>query len=165
MIRRATIDDIRPIYDMLEAYYKEAMQTLHLRLNWDREKVVIQLGTWLSREEFNINLISDDGFMLGEVQETWFGGDRMGKPHILYVKPEHRNGLLARALIIRFEAQCKMLGALAIVWDNWAGITPSTMLDSLMLNFGYHKRGGVYSKVLDRSIYGSVSANPDDCRR
>jgi GNAT superfamily N-acetyltransferase len=162
VIRPATIDDIRQIYDWIEAYHKEAMAKLGMNLDWDREMAVIQLGNWLWHDEFNINLIADHGCMLGEVKRNWFGKDRIGDPYVLYVDPKHRNGFTARLLMKRFEQECRRLGAIAISWDNWAGITDGDMLTSFLAYLGYQERGKVYSKIFGGNN-GSVDADLDDC--
>jgi hypothetical protein len=147
LIRRATIEDIRPIFDMIAAYHDEAVKHHGLPLDFDPDSVVAQLGTWLWRTEYQINLVADGGVMLGEVQTTWFGNNLFGKPHAIYIYPKHRNGLLARAFIRRFDREAKALGALGVIWDNWAGISDRNMLGSLMEKFGYFENGQVFAKV------------------
>jgi len=148
MIRKATIEDIRPIYDMIEAYFHEAVTKCNYPLTWDREKAVIHLGNLLWRETgLNFIVQNGEGMILGEMGETWFGKNLMGKPAVLYVKPEHRNGLIARALLRRFEKEALSRGALAILWEFETGLSDSDMLGGLMRNLKYEYQGPIYRKI------------------
>jgi GNAT superfamily N-acetyltransferase len=160
MIRRATVDDIRPIYEMIEAYFHEAIEKRNYPLGWDRERVVIYLGNLLWKET-GLNFVSEnnEGVVLGEMMATWFGGDLMGSPAALYVKPEHRNGLIARALFRRFEQEARAQGAIAISWDFWAGVSDNKMIDGMLKRLGYQYQGAIYYKIFDEVSHGSVDAN------
>jgi hypothetical protein len=148
VIRRATVDDIRPIYDMILAYFNEGVQKCGYALTWDEEKAIIHLGTLLWRET-GLNFLSEnnEGVILGEIGETWFGKNLMAKPHVLYVKPQHRNGLIARALLRRFEKESLARGAMAILWEFETGVSDSAMLGGLMERIGYEYQGPIYRKI------------------
>jgi GNAT superfamily N-acetyltransferase len=148
MIRKATVDDLRPIYDMMEAYFHEAIDKVHYPLEWDRERAVIYLGNLLWRET-GLNFVSEnlEGMILGEIGETWFGPNVMAKPAVLYVKPEHRNGLIARALLRRFEKEALERNAFAILWEFESGLSDNKMLSGLMNNLGYEYQGPIYKKI------------------
>ena len=167
MIRKATVEDIRPIYDMIEAYFHEALEKRHYPLKWNQEKVVIFLGNLLWKDS-GVSFISEnnEGMVLGEMQETWFGGDLMGSPSALYVKPEHRNGLIARALFRRFEKEVIARGGIAISWDFWAGVTNVSVIDGMLKALDYKYQGNIYYKFFDGGDYaGSVNADPHERRR
>ena len=163
MIRTATVEDIRPIYEMMKAYYDEAIEKRRYPLAWSEEKAVIQLGNWLWNRETGLNFISQsgEGVLLGELSQTWFGGDRMGNPHALFVKREHRNGLIARALLRRFEREAIARGAIAITWDFWAGVSDVKMIDGLMRSLGYVFHGRIYRKIFVGEKDNATSFNSD----
>jgi GNAT superfamily N-acetyltransferase len=149
MIRVATVDDIKPIYDMMFNYYREAVEkTGYDYFTWSEEKAVIYLGNVLWNKD-GLNFISEnrEGMIIGSIGETWFGENKMAKPAALYVKPEHRNGLLARALLRRFEKEAKARGAIAILWEFEIGLSDSRMVGGLMENLGYEYQGAIYKKM------------------
>ena len=148
MIRPATVDDILPIFNMVEGYYREAIDKRGYPLKWDREKVVIYLGNLLYRDTA-LNFIAEngEGVILGEVAETWFGPNVMAQPHILYVKPEHRNGLIARALLRRFEKEALKRKALFVLWEFESGVSDADMLSGLMKCLHYEFQGPIYRKT------------------
>lgn len=150
MIRPATVDDIRIVYDLLEAYFQEAIQKRKYPLKWDKESAVIFLGNLLYKETgLNFIAAQGQGVILGELMQTWFGPNLMGSPAALYVKPEHRNGLLARALLRRFEQETKARGGIAISWDFWAGVSDNKMIDGLMKALKYKFQGSIYYKFFN----------------
>jgi|SRR5262245_580592 len=150
MIRNATITDIKPIYDMIKAYFDEGVELRRYPVTWNEERVVIFLGNLLWKTETGLNFISqnNEGVILGEMAETWFGGDKMVLPHVLFVRKEHRNGLIARALLRRFEKEARDKGAVAITWDFWAAITREDTIDGLMTSLGWEYHGAIYRKFL-----------------
>lgn len=147
MIRRATVDDIRPIYDMMNAYYRAAVDKFGYPFQWNEESAVIYLGNLLWRDT-GLNFITNnlEGMILGELGDTWFGPNRLAKPAALYVKPECRNGLIARALLRRFEQEAKERNAIAVLWEFEIGLTDGELLGGLMERLGYTYRGPIYSK-------------------
>ena len=151
MIRKATVEDIRPIYDMMETYFKEALDKRGYPLKWDQEATVIYLGNLLWKDT-GLNFVSEnlEGMVLGEMMTTWFGPNLMGSPAALYVKPEHRNGLIARALFRRFEQEAQARGAIAISWDFWAGVSNVGMIDGMLKKLNYKYQGNIYYKFFER---------------
>jgi hypothetical protein len=151
MIRPATVDDIRPIYDMVEAYFQEALTKRKYRMTWDRESAIIYLGNLLWSEK-GLNFISQDqegvirGAIMGQVGQTWFGPNTIAQPRILYVKPEYRNGLVARALLRQFERAAAENNALYVLWEFESGVSNPKMLSGLMKNLGYKYQGSIYQK-------------------
>ncbi len=148
MIRKATIEDIKPIYDMIEAYFHEAVDKRSYPITWDQEMAVIHLGNLLWRDTaLNFIVENGSGVILGEMKETWFGKNIVGKPSVLYVKPEHRNGLIARALVRRFEKEALAGGAFAVLWEFESGLSDNGMLNGLMNNLKYEYQGPIYRKI------------------
>ncbi len=149
MIRPATVEDIKPIYDMMFNYYREAVEkTGYDFFTWSEEKAVIYLGNVLWNQD-GLNFISEnnEGAIIGSMGETWFGPNRMAKPAALYVHPEHRNGLLARALLRRFDKEATARGAIAILWEFEIGLSDSRMVGGLMKSLGYEYQGPIYKKI------------------
>lgn len=153
MIRKATVEDIRPIYDMIENYFKENVKKGGYPVTWNQERAVIYLGNLLWRES-GLNFVSEnlEGVVLGEMGETWFGPNVMAKPALLYVKPEHRNGLIARALLRRFEKEALSRGAFMVLWEFETGLSDSRMLGGLMENLGYEYQGPIYKKLFGGDV-------------
>lgn len=148
MIRRATVEDIRPIYDMMKSYFSEHTDRHGYPLAWDDERVVIHLGNLLYHED-GLNFISEnnEGVILGEIGDTWFGPNRMAKPHVLYVRPEHRNGLIARALLRTFEHAAQQRGAGFVLWEFETGLSDTKMVGGLMEKLDYEYQGPIYKKL------------------
>lgn len=148
MIVPATVDHIRPIYDMMAAYFAEAAEKLGYPATWNQESAVIYLGNLLwSTEGMNFITEKQEGFILGQIGETWFGPNRIAKPAVLYVKPESRNGLIARALLRRFESEARNRGAGSILWEFDSGLSDPKMLSGLMESIGYEFHGPIYRKI------------------
>lgn len=155
MIRPATIEDLKPIYYMIERYHKEALDRRGYPVTFDYLKVLSQLYHWLVNESC-INFIANHGVILGEIGTTWFGDNSVSRTHVLYVEPQHRNGLLARALLKRFDEEAEKRGALFALWDNWSGMIDGDMLDKFLARCGYSVQGSVYIKDLGGRNHGSV---------
>lgn len=147
MIRPATIDDIQPIYAMMAAYFKEAVEKCGYALRWDEGPAAAFIGSTLSAAN-SLSFITEggEGMILGLMGETWFGANSIAKPGALYVKPEHRNGLIARALLRRFESEAKHRGAKYVLWEFESGVTDSVVLAGMMGKLGYKEQGPVFSK-------------------
>lgn len=154
MIRSATVDDIKSIFDMMHSYYQEAVdKTGYDFFTWNDEKAVVYLAGILCNTTDGLNFITekDEGAIIGAMGETWFGANRMGKPAALYVKPEHRNGLIARSLLRRFEREAKTRGAIAILWEFEIGLSDDRMIKGLMESLGYEYQGAIYKKIFGGS--------------
>jgi GNAT superfamily N-acetyltransferase len=132
---------------MMHSYFREACQAANYNAKWDEERAVIHLGNLLWKET-GLNFIAEnaEGMILGELGETWFGPNPLAKPHILYVKPEHRNGLIARALLRRFEKEAVSRKVDFILWEFESGVSNGEVLGGLMENLGYKLQGPVYLK-------------------
>ena len=151
MIVRATVDHIRPIYDMMAAYFAEAVEKKGYRLQGEEEKAVIYLGNLLwSDRGMNFITQGHEGFVLGWLGETWFGPNPVAESAVLYVKPQHRNGLIARALLRRFEREAHERNALYICWDFQSGLTDPFILDGLIKSLKYEYQGPIYRKTIAR---------------
>lgn len=133
---------------MMARYYQEAQRKYTHVFEWDQESAVIYLGNLLWSQQ-GVNFITEnkEGMILGSVGETWFGKNLLGKPAALYVAPEHRNGLIARALLRRFEQECKQRGAVAILWEFESGLADPVMIDGLMKSLKYEYQGTMYRKI------------------
>lgn len=162
MIRAATVEDIRPIVDMVRAYYVEGVNKFGFPLHWSEQKVVIYIGNLLWRQDTGLNFIASggQGVILGEVGETWFGDNKIARPAFLYVKPEERNGLIARALLRRFEKRAAALGALMVVWDFDTGVTDGRLLGGLMKALKYEITGPICRKVFEVNYATNSSVHP-----
>ncbi len=149
MIRPATVDDIQPIYAMMAAYFEEAVEKCGYKLEWNKESVVIYLGNLLFSDKA-MNFVSDghEGILLGTMGETWFGPNPIAKPEVLYVKPEWRNGIIARSLLKRFEIEALNREARYILWEFESGLSDHKMIGGLMEKLGYEFQGSIYKKVL-----------------
>lgn len=158
MIRKATIEDGKAVYDMAFAYWREANETGKCPFPWDSERAVIHIGNKLWSEK-GLSFISEngEGAILGEIGETWFGPTKMAQPSILYVKPEHRNGLIARALLRRFEAEAIKVGAKIILWEFETAITDCRILGGLMKKLKFEYQGPIYKKFIGGNDHASDS--------
>jgi len=150
VIRPATISDGAEIYAMIEQYFIEAVKARKYPLIWSEESAKIFLGNLLYKPT-SLSFVSEnlEGVLLGEMSTTWFGPNLMGNPVALYVKPEHRNGLIARALIRAFENETRSRGGMAVSFDFWAGVTDNRIVAGLMNVLGYSYQGPIFYKIFE----------------
>lgn len=147
MIRHATVDDLKQIYLWTEAYYREYRVRKDYPISFDWKKTASYLWNRIT-DENGVTLLTDHGMLLGEIRESWFGPDKFAVMLVLYVEPSYRNGLLARSLLRRWHQIAENSGALAVLWDDWAGMTDSDMLTEYLEKLGYEVQGHVYRKDL-----------------
>ena len=145
----ATIDQIRPIYAMMRTYVAETVDKCGYSLQWSDGRAALHIGSLLESDS-NMSFITSgyEGMILGRMGETWFGPNPIAKPEALYVLPAHRNGLIARALLRKFESEAKARGARYILWEFESGLSNVKMLGGLMEKLGYDYQGPIYLKRL-----------------
>lgn len=92
-----------------------------------------------------ISYISDDGVILGELGHTIFGPERVARGVLWYVRPEARNGILARRLLKAFDEEAKARGAVysKMDLDNPAQIN---VIEGLYQLAGYEEFSKSYLK-------------------
>lgn len=155
MIRHATVDDLRRMYEFIEQYYKEAREKRKYAISFNWEKVANHIWTWL-HNDFCVNLITDHGMLTGEIQPAWFSDDVIAHLHVCFVEKPYRNGITARGMIRRFNEIAEGRGALWSYWDDWAGITEGDMLEQFLEKLGYEVHGNVYRKEFPNAIHRSI---------
>jgi|SRR5882672_8718768 len=149
MIRRATLDDFRAIYDMAEAYHKEYCAKMkHAPFGFEWQKCASQLYNWLQADT-GINYIGDYGCILGEIAEPWFSKDKLGQPFWSYVWPDYRNGVVFRSLVKAFVQEAKNRGAVYVIWDDSNGMTDTKMLSKFLSHLGFKSIGNVNRLTLE----------------
>lgn len=94
-----------------------------------------------------ISYISENGVIFGELSHMWLGPERVGRGVLWYVKPEARNGLLARSLLRAFDKEAKERGAVysKMDLDNPARIG---VIDGFVKHLGYREFSKSYVKEL-----------------
>jgi hypothetical protein len=163
MIREANPHDLRALYDMIEAYYKEYVSRMPHKIGFDWKKVTSMLYTWLQHDN-GIKYICEGGAIVGEFGEMWFSGDPVSLVKWCYVWPEHRNGLVFRALLKRYIEESERRGALYIMWDDWVGMTDPQMLTKLLSKMGFEVQGRVHRLTLEANYAGLRHDGNDGAR-
>lgn len=105
MIRNATLEDIPRIVEMGERLFSDSNYK-HMVYSQERVASTCHLlinSGFIVVAEKNAVVI---GAMLGDVYTPWYTNDRMGTDYVLYIEPEHRNGLIALKMIKKFEQWC-----------------------------------------------------------
>lgn len=148
MIVPATPDHAVQIYHMLKQYFDECVTKCDYSIKWDMEQAALHIMSLLQSDS-NMSFITSGGtgILLGRIGEMWFGKNPIAKPEALYVKPEHRNGLTARALLRAFDRAAQERGAQYILWEFETGLSDSQMLGGLMEKMGYEYQGPIYKKT------------------
>jgi N-acetylglutamate synthase-like GNAT family acetyltransferase len=143
MIREANPDDLKSIYQMIEAYHREYSVRGKQPISFEWQKAASQIYNWLHNENC-INYINEHGVIMGEVGQTWFSADKVANVHWCFVWPVYRNGLIARSLIKHFIDEAQKRGALYVMWDDWVGMTDTRMLGKFLGHFGFEIQGNVH---------------------
>jgi GNAT superfamily N-acetyltransferase len=113
MIRNATPEDIAAVVEMGVMMVDE---TSYKHVTYSPERVeatckILIANGFIAVAEKDGEVV---GAMLGDVYTPWYTTDRMGIDYCIYIKPEHRSGLMAVRLIKRFEEWCIAMGATQI---------------------------------------------------
>lgn len=157
MIRRATPDDFRAIYNMAEAYHKEyCVRMKHAPFGFQWQKCASQIYNWL-QDDRAINYIADHGCILGEIAEPWFSSDKLGQLFWSYVWPDYRNGIVFRSLVRAFIEEAKKRGAIYVIWDDSNGMTDTKMLSKFLGHFGFKAIGNVNRLFLEGNRNADVN--------
>ena len=144
--------EIRPsdypvIAEMMTAYFYEAQPTVPLS---NREKFVLDpdfVLRWAKNVVGNCHIfgfIDDDGLILGEVNNTWVGPNKIANGGIWYVRPMARSSTLGWRLLKAFDdkaRQVSLVGRMSL--DN-----PSyhDVIDRMYKKIGYHEYSKIYVK-------------------
>ena len=94
-----------------------------------------------------ISYIADDGIIMGELSQPWFGKTPVARGIVWYVRPEARNGILARNLMRAFDKEAKERGAhySRMELDNAAHIDT---IDGFFKKMNYRDYSRIYLKDL-----------------
>lgn len=109
-MRKAGPQDVNRILEMLMAYFIENQKIMPMAVSFDILKTRAFLTHALNHPDV-ISYISDDGVILGELGETWFGPNKVARGVLWYVKPEKRGSTLAWRLLKAFDGEARARGA------------------------------------------------------
>ena len=132
---------------MLHSYYQENIERLPVAVDFDLYRCWNFLKNMLSQEEC-ISYMSDDGVVIGNTMKPWFSETMFANSLVWYVKPEARNGLLARSLIREFDKEAARRGAKYshLSLDNPINID---IIDPFIKKLGYRDYSKIYMRDLD----------------
>lgn len=112
MIRPATDADVPAIAELGRLLHQESDE--YRGISYDVDKVcetmrgLLSCGGVIFLYESGGELC---GGLAGSIGEFWFSREKISGDFSLFVKPEHRHGLIAVKLILAFQAWSKQLGA------------------------------------------------------
>lgn len=109
-MRKATPDDLCQIIEWMVDYFIENQQKFPMKVDMNVQQMRKFFELALASPAL-ISFISDDGIIMGELAETWFGPNKVGRGILWYVRPEARNGILARRLLRAFDSEAYQRGA------------------------------------------------------
>lgn len=145
MLRRATPEDIPEIVRMAHAMVADST---YAPLGVDEGRMAAFLGPLISHG-FVVVAEKDGatvGAMLGDVMVPWYGRNRMGVEHVVYLEPQHRHGLTAARMVGAWVDWCRRQGAV----QCRAGVTAgNASLERLYLAMGFERSGGSFVKNLE----------------
>ena len=110
-MRKTTPEDGPEILEMLTDYFIENQHIMPMNIKLDIKNCRQFLETALGHGDL-ISFIADDGVIMGDLAQTWFGPNRVARGALWYVRPRARNGLLARRLLNAFDDEAKERGAI-----------------------------------------------------
>lgn len=145
-MRRATPADLETIFRFFVRYYLENQEQMPMKVTMDIDGTRRFFKEALTHKDL-ISYISDDGVILGELGRLWFAKERVARGVLWYVKPEARNGILARNLLSAFDKEAKERGAVysKMDLDNPANIRIIEGFCNLM---GYREYSKSWAKEL-----------------
>ena len=109
-MRKTGPQDVNRILEFLMEYFIENQKQMPMKISFDVPQTRAFITHALNHPDL-ISYISDNGVILGELGETWFGPNKVARGLIWYVKPAARNGILARRLLKAFNDEAKARGA------------------------------------------------------
>ncbi len=147
-MRKTTPKDIEQILRFLYAYYHENQKIMPMDVDFDLEECWTFLKKALAHPNI-ISYISDNGVIMGELSQPWFGKTPVARGIAWYVKPENRNGILARSLMRAYDNEARERGARYSKqeFDNAAHLE---VIDSFMKLMDYKD----YSKIYLKDLHG-----------
>ena len=145
-MRKTTPDDLCQIIEWMVDYFIENQQKFPMKVEMNVQQMRRFFEQILGKPEI-VSYISDDGVILGDVAETWFGPNKIGRGVLWYVRPQARNGILARRLLRAFDQEAHDRGArfCRMELDNPANLK---QIDGLIKKVGYED----YSKIYVRRL-------------
>ena len=123
MIRPATEDDIQEIVKIGRLMHQESDE--YREISYDDEKVqesmlgLLKCGGVIFLYERDGEL---RGGLAGSIGEFWFSREKIAGDFALFIKPEHRQGMIAVKLILAFQSWAKQLGAKRIQMGVTTGV-------------------------------------------
>src|SRR5262245_16712420 len=140
-MKRATVEDLPEILEMIVDYYIENQSINKHGVDFDVGKARSYITTLLTQPD-GICFVADDGVVLGNIAEPWFGHRKFANGWVLYVRPRARNGLLARALLHKFEESAPDC---YVSWQFYND-THKQLINGLMRRLGYQENGFIFTK-------------------
>ena len=143
-MRLATPDDAHLILEMMMDCYienqKEAPRDVGFNVFKARKYIEDAIDS-----PGAILYFAPNGVIIATYVDTFWGDNYFLSTSFFYVKPEARNGLLARRMfrLMEFEAKWRGLKYL-VVSPQYKPST--TFLDSLLKRIGFEHDGGIYAK-------------------
>jgi len=145
-VRKTKSTDGPEIVEMLADYYLENQRKMPMDVKFDVRMTERFIKEALAHRNC-ISFISDDGIVLGELSQTWFGPNPVGRGLVWYVRPEARNGILAMKLLNAFDAEATSRGARysRFELDNPANLP---VVDRMLHKADYRDFSKIYLKDL-----------------
>jgi hypothetical protein len=139
-------DDLPTILEWFTDYFLENQKKMPMDVELNIKQVRKFFEHALKQPSL-IGFMSEDGVILGEESETWFGPNKVGRGLLWYVRPKARNGILAMRLLKAFDEEAKNRGArfCRMELDNPANLKT---IDGLVKKAGYED----YSKIYVRRL-------------
>ena len=138
-MREATPADAPLILGMAKAHYLENVPKQFVfndQIAGNYIEACLKIGA--------IGYVSDDGFIFGEVMDTWFGENRMVHGPLCYIKPESRNGFTARRFLRAFISAAK--DKAKYVYTDSYNLGHGRALNGLLRIEGFDEIGKIYLK-------------------
>lgn len=145
-MRKATPNDLEKIFRFFVGYYLENQEKMPMKVTLDVEGTRRFFKDALSHRDL-ISYISDEGVIMGELGRLWFAKERVARGVLWYVKPEARNGILARSLLQAFDKEAKEREAVysKMDLDNPANIR---IIEGFCKLMGYREYSKSWAKEL-----------------
>src|ERR1043166_2197644 len=146
-MRQATTADAHLILEMLIACYIENCTKIGCNAGFD----IIKTRGWIAAviaSPYAICFIADGGVIIALHTDIFWSDNQFVSGAVFYVKPEARNGLLARALFRAVEREAKSRGIKWIVFSPQYELDFHGLIPPLMYRLGSRQIGGVHGKEL-----------------
>ena len=132
---------------MMTAYFHEAQPTVPLS---NRDKFVLDpdfVLRWAKNVVSSPNIfgfIDDDGMILGEINNTWVGPNKIANGGIWYVRPMARSSTLGWRLLKAFDDKAHQVALVArMALDNPSNIP---IVDRMYKKIGFKEYSKIYVK-------------------